>query len=439
MLNTVSAKLSAAARPMLLAFTYLLLLSVSSVQLHSQLPYRDNPIVIGISDLGKPFIDELSGVTASGSGLWMRSDTVFSAHLFGAARYIAYWSSSLKQWRPYSLSTRPHNIVAQSVSPSGQYIFLGYDNASMELSSDGGRTFNTVPSPTTSNTRSIAVSNEGVLVVARVPEADIFTSLDQGVHWQPYMLPRSTEMAQYGRAFNLKFDSRGSLSFGIREVLNDGVVVGKLFYKEHMQEWRTFIIGGALSAYWTSPSTLYVSTSRPVPGRTDATSITELMRVNLFSGNIDTVFSFIAPPMTSISDVWAMDGRPITFAMATKLLFTNLNDDWMREPIVFPANAEELQFFVQLSPTEIWAMNRQWIIRLQLAPVSSVHRLLDADSLGNTNDFDRRLPSHALVYDLLGRLVHTNPTDAEQEWLPHSGGVYLVYDPITKRTSTIQY
>jgi hypothetical protein len=409
---------------------------------HGQLPYRDHSLVTNVVDEGRPLVQELGGVTASGSGLWYRNDTLFSAQFSGAGRFVAFKILGQTQWRSYSIERVTTNITSQAVSKDGRYIVLGYEGGAIELSDDGGKTFRAVTSPTQHNVINIAISSDGTIVIGRVPEGHLFTSSDRGQSWVAESFPELVPGSAYGSIGDLKFSSNDALSFTTAEITQSGDISHMVLVRWPQSEWQVFRVGYAWRVFMKTPGTLLVSTARPIPGRVDQTSITELMKIDVPSGRIDTAFSFVKDTggKVGIGYAWASEHEQVTLAFSRSDVYSMIDTSWFLEPYELPVLAEGPRSIVRMSARELYAVSGNGtVIRIQLSPTTSIPRFLD--SRGNVAidmTYDR-LPPRCVVYDMLGRVVHSNHTDEEQSWAPQFAGTYFLYDTKAAKLTALQY
>jgi len=91
------------------------------------------------------------------------------------------------------------------------------------------------------------------------------------------------------------------------------------------------------------------------------------------------------------------------------------------------------------SARELFAGAGTSVVRRQLSPVLSIPRSLDAQGNVSAELIDNRLLPRCVVYDLLGRVVHTNDSDDHQSWSLPFGGTYFVLEPKAARLTTRQF
>jgi hypothetical protein len=408
---------------------------------HGQLPYRDHSLITNVVDEGRPLVQELGGLTASGSGLWYRNDTLFSAQFFGAGRFVAFKILGQTQWRSYSIERVTTNITSRAVSQDGRYIVLGYEGGAIEFSDDGGKTFRAVTSPTQHNVNNIAISSEGTIVIGRVPEGHMFVSSDQGQTWTAETFPDLPDGSSYTGITDLKYSFYDVLSFVTAEVRESGEIIHMVFFRLPNSNWQVYRVGVAVKVFLKDTQTLFVTTGRPIPGRVDNTAITELIRVKVSSGRIDTAFSFTkeSDGKASVSYVWFSSNEQTALAFTHYDAFSTSDTLWYREPYDLPVFAQGLRSIVQISATEAYAAAGLNVVRIQLSPISSIPRFLDGGGNVSIDMTYDRLPPRCVVYDMLGRVVHSNDTDDEQSWSPQFAGTYFLYDTKAAKLTAWQY
>jgi hypothetical protein len=426
--------------------TYVVITTVSYLALshsyaHGQLPYRDHPIITNLIDDGRPLESTPGSVTASGAGLWIRHDTLFSARFSGATRYVAFKALGGGTWRPYSVNLVSANITSSAISADGRYIALGYEGGAIEFSDDGGKTFRAVTSPTQHNVNNIAISSNGTIVIGRVPEGHMFVSSDQGQTWTAETFPDLPDGSSYTGITDLKYSIYDALSFVTAEIKESGEIIHMVFFRLPDSNWQVYRVGVAVKVFVKDTQTLLVTTGRPIPGRVDNTAITELMRVNVSSGRIDTAFSFTneTDSKVSVSYVWFSSNEQTALAFTHYDAFSTSDTLWYREPYDLPVFAHGLRSIVQISATEAYAAAGLNVVRIQLSPISSIPRFLDGRGNVAIDMTYDRLPPRCVVYDMLGRVVHSNDTDDEQSWSPQFAGTYFLYDAKAAKVTAWQY
>ncbi len=406
----------------------------------AELPYRDSPVIREVIVEGRPLFEELGGESASGSGLWLRNDTLFSAKFSGVSRYIAFKRLADDTWMPYSMARVTTNITSSAVSRDGRFIALGYEGGGIELSTDGGQSFAAVNSPTTFNVNRIAVRSDGRIVLGRVPEGDMFVSDDYGNSWFLEDLPPVPEGSSYGQLDDLKFNDHDILTFVTSVVSGNGDFVRRVFVRSTASSWQSFDVRGASKVFTVDGELLRVSTSRPIPGRIDDTGITELLEVDTRTGQIDTAFSFVAETdKSSINHVWVSGHHKLVLAVTFGSFISNTDSLWYRERVTTPSFIAAYKLFVEASATDVYAVASPRVIRLRLSPVSSLPRYLDASTDVGVVLKDGRLAPGSVVYDILGRVVHTNYAHEPAFWQPATSGMYFVTDSKTGRVQSRAY
>lgn len=406
----------------------------------AQLPYRDTPTILDVTVEGRPLREELGlSSTASGAGLWLRNDTLFSARFAGVERYIAFKRLGDATWMPYSIATVTMSITSFAVSADGRYIALGYEGGSIEISTDGGQSFLVVESPTQHNVNAIAVNSKGSVAFGRVPEGDLFVSSDHGTTWIREELPKLLNDSTYHALHGLKFDTHDILSFVTAVIPKAGQHVLKVFFRRQGAEWESVEVANANRAFFTDSSSLYVSTLKRIPGRVDDTGFTELVKVDTRTGQVDTAFSFVKEDdLSPINTVWASTRHRLTMAIAGKILYTLTGTAWYQERVQLPSYGS-MRLFVEVSNSDVYAVAGTYVIRLRLSPVLSVPRYLNASDDSGAVLEDGRLAPGSVVYDILGRVVHTNYAPEPAFWQPATSGLYFVADSKTGRVQSRVY
>ncbi len=406
----------------------------------AQLPFRDAPTILDVTVEGRPLREELGGsTTASGAGLWLRNDTLFSARFAGVERYIAFKLIANDEWKPYSLAIVPINITSSAVSADGQYIALGYEGGSIEISTDGGQSFLAVESPTQHNVNAIAVNSKGSVAFGRVPEGDLFVSSDHGTTWIREELPKLINDSTYHALHGLKFDTHDILSFVTAVIPQAGQHVLKVFFRRQEAEWKSVEVANASRAFFTDSSSLYVSTLKRIPGRVDDTGFTELVKVDTRTGQIDTAFSFVKEDdLSTISSVWASTRHRLTMATTSSSLYSLIGTAWYQERVQLPSYGP-MRLFVEISNSDVYAVAGTHVIRMRLSPVLSVPRYIAVPDDSGAVLKDGRLASGSVVYDILGRVVHINYAHEPAFWQPPTSGMYFVVDLKTGRVLSRVY
>jgi hypothetical protein len=340
---------------------------------------------------------------------------------------------------PYSIATVTMSITSFAVSADGRYIALGYEGGSIEISTDGGQSFLVVESPTQHNVNAIAVNSKGSVAFGRVPEGDLFVSSDHGTTWIREELPKLLNDSTYHALHGLKFDTHDILSFVTAVIPKAGQHVLKVFFRRQGAEWESVEVANANRAFFTDSSSLYVSTLKRIPGRVDDTGFTELVKVDTRTGQVDTAFSFVKEDdLSPINTVWASTRHRLTMAIAGKILYTLTGTAWYQERVQLPSYGS-MRLFVEVSNSDVYAVAGTYVIRLRLSPVLSVPRYLNASDDSGAVLEDGRLAPGSVVYDILGRVVHTNYAPEPAFWQPATSGLYFVADSKTGRVQSRVY
>jgi hypothetical protein len=403
----------------------------------AQVPMREQATIVSIQDMGRPRIGP-QNVLAHGTGLWYRNDTLFSAQFSGVVCAVACRPRGESGWQMFSLRQVDENISASAVSINGRYVALGYESGRMEFSNNGGRSFESIPSPTTSRIRRLAVGNDGMIVLGKVPEGDLFITISHGEQWKREMLPGLSEGSVYGPFQSILVDAYGAISFAVAELTANQETIDKVFFRQDGKEWIIVPIGRAFLTFRMNPETLLVSTVRPVPDRIDDTRITELMSIDIQRKSIDTVFSTVETLwMTPIEHVSFSPYLPMGYCTAVGAIYSRTGTIWEREPLTLPANALRLVNFVYIQPTEVVASSQTTVLRLQLSPLVSVAEYPGEYAIGRNETMDD-VPADAYVYDLLGRRVAGGSPDA----VPLAGQAgspqcLIVVDPRTGKSRMV--
>jgi hypothetical protein len=403
----------------------------------AQVPMREQATIVSIQDIGRPLIGP-QNVPAHGTGLWYRNDTIFSAQFSGVVCAVACRPRGESGWQVFSLRQVDENISASAVSINGRYVVLGYESGRMEISRNGGRSFEDIPSPTTSRIRRLAVGNDGMIVLGKVPEGDLFITISHGEEWKREMLPGLGEGSVYGPIQSILVDAYGAISFAVAELTANQQTIDKVFFRQDGEEWTIVPIGRAFLTFRMNPETLLVSTVRPVPGRIDDTRITELMSIDIQRKSIDTVFSTVeASWMTAIEHVSFSPYSPVGYCTAVGKIYSRTGTIWEREPLTLPANALRLVNFVYVQPTEVVASSQTTVLRLQLSPLVSVAEEREEYGVG-CNESEKDIPANSFVYDVLGRRMADGSSDANM-FMGQAGSprCLIVVDPHTGKSRLV--